>query len=390
MKKLVLPLLLVLIIGIIGCASNNMDNKDAFEIVKKVNEKYKDMQSFKAVRITKQQGFIITAIEDLYFKGYKYKIVEDNHVEVSDGKTIWNYKVDNEAPDKVELYLPEDDAITNKEPEFNFDMFKVNKEPEFNFDMIRIDAEIYSYTLQIDKNKEFSSDNLPELADGNEYYWRIYAIDTYGNSNKGNAEIRKFKVDDTINFEDKAIIPESDKDITQIQYNNNNPKMFLFTRIDYFNESQIEKMRQYPWITIKGNIIKANRKDAKIKNNKIIYYLGELAKPEISNKDFNYKDYIQWVYNILDLYALNFKIEGEENNHYIIKGTEAKDRVNNFLWSSVEVWVNKDDYTIWKLRLYQEADGKEYLTEEYIYEDVSFDELSDELFEYHEEKKEID
>lgn len=380
MKKLILLLLLILIIG---CAANNATNKDAFEIVKKVNEKYKDMQSFKAVKITKQQGYIITAIEDLYFKGDKYKIVEDDNVEVSDGKTIWKYN--NEAPDKVELYLPEDNAIMSEEPEFSFHALHDN--------INKISNDIYSYTFQIDENKEFSSDNLPELADGNEYYWRVYATDIYGNFDVENADIRKFKVDNGKKLEDKDIIPKIGSYTIKIQYNKNNPKIYAYNNIDNLNETKIEELLQDPLVTINGSNAKGYHKDAKIKTkkNKIIdYNFGGLAKPKISNKDFNYRDYIQWVYNILDLYALNFKIEGEENNHYIIKGTEAKDRVNNFLWSSVEVWVNKDDYTIWKLKLFQEIDGKEYLTQDYTYEDVSFDELSDELFEYHEEKKEID
>jgi outer membrane lipoprotein-sorting protein len=377
MKKLVLLLLLILIIG---C---NANNEDAFEIIKKVNEKYKDMQSFKAVKITKQQGYIITAIEELYFKGDKYKIAEDDNVEISDGKAIWKYNIDNKAPGKVELHLPGDNAITNAEPKFSF---------------YTLYDEIYSYTLQVDRNKEFSSDNLPELADGNEYYWRVYATDIYGNSNKDDAEIRKFKVDNTKKIEGEDIIPRIDRPITQIQYDEVNPNIYIYFRIDNlnFSEKEIEEMLQAlqdPGETIKGDVQKGYKRDSKIKTkkNKIIDYTKkELARLEVSNKDFSYRDYIQWVYNILDLYALNFKIEGEENNHYIIRGTEAKDRVDNFLWSSVEVWVNKEDYTIWKLRLYEEINGEENLNVDYTYEDVSFDELSDELFEYHEEKKEID
>ena len=375
MKKLVLLLLLSLIIG---C---NVNNEDAFEIVKKVNEKYKNMESFKAVKITKQQGYIITTIEDLYFKGDKYRIEEDNNVEISDGKTIWKYKTDNEAPDKVELYLPEDNAITNAEPQFSF---------------YTLNDDMYSYTLQIDRNKEFSSDNLPQLADGNEYYWRIYAKDIYGNQNIDDADIRKFKVDNTKKIKDKDIIPKTGREIKQFQYTKDNIKKYIYWEIDHFNETEIENLSQSSFVTITENIVKlfiesTDTEYIKIKKNKIIDYTkDELAKTQVSNKSFKYRDYIQWVYNILDLYALNFKIESEENNHYIIRGIEAKDRVDNFLWSSIRVWVNKDDYTIWKLNLYQERNGMEYLAQEYIYEDVSFDELSDELFEYHEEKIEID
>ena len=366
---------MLVMVLIVSCAPKPLaaDISDAFEIIKKVNEKYENMQSFKAIKITKQQGDIITAIEDVYFKGKKYKIVEDEDVELSDGKTTWKYKIDNEAPDKVELYLPADNAITNAEPGFSF---------------YGLDDEIYSYTLQIDKNKEFSSDNLPEFEDGNEYYWRVYATDIYGNLNKDNAEIRKFKVDNAKKIEDKDIIPEIGTTIVQIQYNKNNPTIYEYYNSDNLNETGIEVLLQNPFTTIKGNIAKTYGiiADIKIKKNKIIYNDKELARPQILNKTFNYRDYIQWVYNILDLYALNFKIMGEENKHYIIKGTS---RIDTFAWGSVEVWVNKEDYTIWKLKLYQEIDGKEYLPEEYIYEDVSFDELSDELFEYHEGKKEI-
>jgi len=379
MKKLVLLLLLILIVG---C---NANNEDAFEIIKKVNEKYKDMQSFKALKITKQ-GYIITAIEDLYLKGDKYKIVEDYNIELSDGKTIWKYKIYNENPYKVELYLPEDNAITNAKPKFSFYALK-------NYGVIKI----YSHTLQIDGNKDFSSDNLPELEDGNEYYWRIYDTDVYGNSNKDEADIRKFKVDNTKKIEDTEIIPEIDRGIDQILYDKNNPKIYVYTSIDNLNETDRESITQGQFgtkylRTINGKIVTDYIKDEEFetKKNKIIYYVDELAKPEIQNKTFNYKGYIQWVYNILDLYALNFNIEDEENNYYIIKGTEAKDRVDNFPWTTVVVWVNKDDHTIWKLKLYQEINGEEYLTEDYTYEDVSFDELSDDLFEYHDEKKEID
>ena len=68
-KKLYLVSLIMLVmVLIVSCAPKPLaaDISDAFEIIKKVNEKYENMQSFNAIKTTKQQSYIITAIEDVW------------------------------------------------------------------------------------------------------------------------------------------------------------------------------------------------------------------------------------------------------------------------------------------------------------------------------------
>ncbi|MFH1641547.1 MAG: hypothetical protein ABIC04_01475 [Nanoarchaeota archaeon] len=370
MKKLMIFLLLVLIMG---CTQNN---KSAFKIIQDVNEKYKNFENFKAVKITRQQGYIITAVEELYLKSGKYKAIEDNKITICDGETIWEYKIDNQEPEPIVIYSPDDNASVDKNLDFNF---------------YSLEDEIYSYTVQIDKNKFFASDVLYDLTNGTEFYWRIYATDIYGNSNKAGADIRKLEVNGETSVDSKISLKPYES-INQIEYDLKNPKKNLLLGMDNSSEMRMEEVIG-TIVEISENIVKSEEKDKKmeVKQNQIIYYTGlEFASPKISKKDFRYIDEIQWVYEILDLYAFDFEMIGEENNHYIIKGEQAKDRVKNALWNSVDVLVSKKDYTIWKLRLYQEIDEKEYLTQDYTYEDISFEELDDSLFEYHEEEKKMD
>lgn len=95
-----------------GAAVLSTDNEqNAIDIIIKINEKYKNMQDFKAVKIIKNED--ITK-EDVMIKGDKYKIVrsrikkegdrftEENEIAISDGKNTRTYK--NNEDNKIEEF----------------------------------------------------------------------------------------------------------------------------------------------------------------------------------------------------------------------------------------------------------------------------------------------
>lgn len=172
MKKISLIILLVLLLT--SCS----DKPDVLDIVIKAKEKYENMQDFKAVRIIKEGGYMITSIIDLEIKGNKYKIIDYDKVEISDGKNVWRYNIN--GPEPLKLSFPEDNSeLDLSEINFMWDQQGNNK-----------------YVFQIDDKKDFSSSSLPDLEENKRYYWRVYPMDINGVYNESTAEIRTFIVKD--------------------------------------------------------------------------------------------------------------------------------------------------------------------------------------------------
>ena len=367
-----------------GCANK----PDALDIIIKTNEKYKNMQDFKAVKIVKEGGFMITSIKEIEIKGDKYKIVEDDEIEVCDGKNVWNYNL--YGPRTLQLIFPENNSKWGlNNPYFIWDEEKGNK-----------------YVFQIDETKSFSSLSLPKLVEGKKYYWRVYPIDVNGRFNKSTAEIREFKVKSDAEYEFEPLdgllkmfitydgkkskgytafpLGENITDDPMIKaYNSitvNMVNSFLsasLTKKDGKYVIDKDRLNEDLELEIKDDFLLQEVKNIKTDKNKIII-------DESVNRFKVYVDEVQQIDKILDIYARDFKVRKDDNKYYIIEGKEAKERLGyDIPWSKIRVWVNKEDYSVRELEFYDNIGigGGEVLVTTTIYEDVSFNNnFSDENF----------
>ena len=383
MKKIFLILSIILLLLLSGCT----DKPDALDIIIKTNEKYKNMQDFKAVKITKEMGYIITSIKEIEIKGKKYKIIEDDEIEVSDGTNIWGYNT----------YGPEPSMLDFPENNSNLDLNDLYFMwyPQRN----------NKYIFQIDENKDFSSLSLPKLVEGKKYYWRVYPVDVNGRFNESSAEIREFNIKSNIEYEFKSpylfskifIVYNGTKSKTYRAFPlgenvTDNPiiKGYNSITIDKSNSallaSIIKKDGKYTIdknkinkdleVEIKDNLLLQEIKDIKIDKNKII--IDETVKPVTEE----YIDEVQIMDKILDIYARDFKVRRVDDEFYIIEGKEAKERLKSSLpWSKIKAWIHKEDPSIKKLEFYNQVNGREVLVITIIYEDISFNNnFSDENF----------
>jgi len=376
MKRLYLAILLVLLLT--SCS----DKPDVLDIIIKTNEKYENMQDFKAIKIVKESGYIITSIKEIEIKGNKYRIIEDDEVEISDGKNVWSYNINGPGP--LELSFPEDDSeLDLNEINFIWDKQGNNK-----------------YVFQIDDTKDFSSYSLPDLEENNRYYWRVYPIDINGKYNESVAEIRTFIV------KDKALSKVESVDyITKmlIEYDNKKFKVFsafpiernltddsLFDSVIFDkrveeifsfykkegNEYILDKNKIINLgLETKYNLLLKEIKDLTIDKNKII--IDETVEP--------YRGIVDDVQNmgeILNIYARNFRLIDIKDKFYIVEGKTARDRLMyDVPWSRIKIWINKEDYTVGKIEFYDESGRRDVLFVTIIYEEVSFNNnFSDEHF----------
>jgi len=362
------------------------DKPDVLDIIIKTNEKYENMQDFKAIKIVKESGYMITSITEIEIKGNKYRIIEDDEVEISDGKNVWSYNINGPGP--LELSFPENDL--------ELDLSEIN----FIWDK----KGSYKYVFQIDDKKDFSSFSLPDLGENNRYYWRVYPIDINGKYDESLAEIRTFRISK------KKPVPdfESLDYITKmfIGYDNKKFKVFSAFPIErnltdnsflrafdsvifdkrveeifsFFkkegNEYILDKNKIINLgLETKHNLLLKEIKDLTIDKNKII--IDETVK--------SYRGVIDDVQNmgeILNIYAMNFRLIDIKDNFYIVESKAAKDRLmHDAPWSKIKIWVNKGDYSVAKLDFYGESGNRDVLITTIIYEDVSFNNnFSDEHF----------
>jgi len=340
MKKIYLIILLVLLLT--SCS----DEPDVLDIIIKTNEKYKNMQDFKAIKIVKERGYIITSIKEVEIKGNKYKIIEDDEVEVSDGENVWKFNIN--GPEPLELSFPENNSELDLS-EINFILDKQGN---------------YKYVFQIDEKKDFTSFSLPHLIAGKRYYWRVYPIDINGRYNESFAEVRTFKVKKTkaTEFESTDYLPK-----IYLEYDNTKSKAYIAFPIS-------ENLTENPLLK-KGNFLLKEIKDLIIDRNKVI--IDETVKP--------YRGDIHDVQNmgeILNIYARNFKLIDIEDNFYVVEGKTAKDRLTRDVeWNKIKAWINKEEHTVGKIEFYDESGNRDFLFVTIIYEDISFNNnFSDEHF----------
>jgi len=385
MKKICLIILLVLLL--VGCS----DKPDALDIIIKTNEKYENIQDFKAIKIVKEAGYIITSITEIEIKGNKYRIIEDDEVEIGDGKNVWRYNIN--GPEPLKLSFPEDDS--------ELDLSEIN----FIWDKQGNDK----YVFQIDDKKDFSSLSFPKLENNKKYFWRVYPIDINGRYDESLAEIRTFRI------RKKKPVPdfESVEYITKmlIEYDNKKFKVFsafptemnltdnfflktfdsvIFDKrmgeiFSFFkkegNEYILDKDKIINLgLETKYNLLLKEIKDLKIDKNKII--IDETIKP--------YRGLIDDVQNmgeILNIYARNFKLIDIRDNFYIIEGKTARDRLmHDAPWSKIKIWIDKEDYTVGKIEFYGKSGKRDVLFITIIYEEISFNNnFSDEHFRLEEE-----
>ena len=379
MKRIYLMILLVLLLT--SCS----DKPDVLGIIIKTNEKYKNMEDFKAIRIVKEAGYMISSIKEVEIKGNEYKIIEDDEVEISDGKNVWKYNID--GPRLLELSFPEDDSeLDLNEIDFIWDKQGNNK-----------------YVFQIDDTKDFSSYSLPDLEENNRYYWRVYSIDINGKYNESLAEIRTFIV------KDKALSKVESVDyITKmlVEYDNKKFKVFSAFPIErnltdnsflktfdpvifdksmgeifsFFkkegNEYVLDKDRiSNLGLETKYDLLLKEIKDSTIDKNKII--IDETVKSY-----GGIVDDVQNMGEILNIYTKNFKLIDIEDKFYIVEGKTARNRLmHDAPWSKIKIWINKEDYTVAKLDFYGESGKSDVLITTIIYEEISFNNnFSDEHF----------
>jgi len=380
MKKIYLAILLVFLLT--SCS----DKPDVLGVIIKTNEKYENMEDFKAIKIVKEAGYIITSIKEVEIKGKKYKIIEDDEVEISDGKNVWSYNINGPKP--LKLSFPENNSELDLS-EINFIWDKQGN---------------YKYVFQIDNKKDFSSHSLPDLEENNRYYWRVYPIDINGKYNESLAEIR------TVRISKKKPVPEFESlDYATkmlVEYNNKKFKVFSAFPIEenltdniflktfesvifdkkmegifsFFkkegNEYILDKNKIINLrLETKYNLLLKEIKDLTIDKNKII--IDETIKP--------YRGIIDDVQNmdeILNIYARNFKLIDIKNDFYIVEGKTAKDRLmHGAPWSKIKMWINKEDYSAGKIELYSESENRGALFITIMYEEISFNNnLSDEHF----------
>ena len=357
--------------------SSCANKPDVLDIVIKTNEKYKNMQDFKAVKIIKERGYIITSIKELEIKGDKYKIIEDDEIEVSDGKNVWRYN--SYGPEPSKLRFPENGSDLGLDnPYFIWDKKTGNK-----------------YIFQIDEKKDFSSLSLPKLVKGKKYYWRVYPVDAKGKFDESTAEIKEFKVKSNAEYgfesteglskvfldykgtESKVYraFPLSDsltdnpiiKSYNSITIDRRSSSLLAsLTKKDGEWTIDKNKIDKYLELEIKDDLLLQEMKDIKTDKNKLI--VDETVKPLKG-----YVDEVQQIDKILDIYARDFKVRKEDSNFYIIEGKEAKGRLEYSLpWSKIKAWINKEDYSIAKLEFYSQVGGREGLFITIIYEDISF------------------
>ena len=382
MKKICLMLPIVILLLLSSCT----DKPDAWDIIIKVNEKYKNMEDFKAIKIVKNQGYIITSIKEIEIKKNKYKIIEDDEIEVSDGTNVWSYNVYGPEPPK--LHFPENNSdLDLSSLDFIWDRQRNNK-----------------YVFQIDENKEFSSLYLPDLEDNKKYYWRVYPVDVNGKFNESTAEIREFRVKDNMKYEF-----DSSDFLSKffLSYNKTKSRVYkAFPLGENITDNPI--IKAYNSITIEtsgsallasiiekdgGYVIDKNKinKNLKleIKDNQLLQEIKEMKTDEnriIIDETVNpvdeYVDEVQIMGDILDIYVRNFQVKSVSDNFYVVEGKEAKEKLKSSLsWSKIKAWINKDDYSVWKIEFYGKVDKRDILFLTVIYEDMSFDNnLSDEEF----------
>ena len=381
MKRIFLILLVILLLT--SCSNK----PDVLDIIIKTNEKYKNMQDFKATKIVKEMGYIITSIKEIEIKGNKYKIIEDDEVELSDGKNVWSYNIYGSEPSK--LYFPENNS--------NLDLN--------NLYFIWDRQGSYKYVFQIDEKRDFSSLSLPTLVKDGIYYWRVYPVDVNGKFDESSAEIREFRVKSDLGYKFKS--PDYLSKIFMV-YDKTKSRVYRAFPLsediinnpltEAYNSITIEKSTSNLLASIskKGDeyIIDENRVnedlELEIKDNLLLQGL----KAKIINKNKiiidetvnlvtqEYIDGVQFIDKLLDIYSLNFKVKDIYDNFYIIEGKEAKERLKYSLpWSKVRVWINREDYSIAKLEFYHKVDRKDVLFITLLYEDISFNNnFSDEEF----------
>ena len=382
MKKICLMLPIVILLLLSSCT----DKPDAWDIIIKVNEKYKNMEDFKAIKIVKNQGYIITSIKEIEIKKNKYKIIEDDEIEVSDGTNVWSYNVYGPEPPK--LHFPENNSdLDLSSLDFIWDRQRNNK-----------------YVFQIDENKEFSSLYLPDLEDNKKYYWRVYPVDVNGKFNESTAEIREFRVKDNIKYKFDSsdflskFVLSYNKTKSKVYETyplgeniTDNPMIKAYNSITVDKSTSAllasitkkdgeyiidkDKINKNLELEIKDNLLLREIKDARIYKNKII--IDEIVKPADE-----YVDEVQIMGDILNIYERNFQVKSVSDNFYVVEGKEAKEKLKSSLsWSKIKAWINKDDYSVWKIEFYGKVDKRDILFLTVIYEDMSFDNnLSDEEF----------
>ena len=428
-KIIFIWLVITIIVGLTGCSVfenkalptgavvlSTDNEQNVIDIIIKTNEKYKNMQDFKAVKIIKiDQGSI--SKEEIMIKGNKYRIkrewieeesrwlIKNEEVEVSDGTNVWIYK---KIYPSIGAYL-ELGGFYNDISKFEEAEELIEEGIELYPDDWRVRQELgRSYR---DQGRFEEAEELFEKAielnpdDGRAYFELGVTYSCQGRFEEAEELIEKaielnpdhrrayFELGSIYHTQGRFEEAEELFELFEkaIELNPDDGRAYFELGVTYSCQGRFEEAEE---LIEKAIELNPDHRRAYFELGRIYSKQGRFEEAEeLFEKamiDEEYKkrstfeviqdtryDEIQYIDDILDISSFNFNLEQDEN-YYILEGKKSKSTV---LWSKIKAEINKEDHSIAKLEFYNEIDGMEKLTKTIIYENISFNNnLSDEEF----------
>ena len=380
-----------------GAAIVTTDNKqNSLDIIIKTNEKYKNMQDFKAVKVIKtQQGM---NKEEIIIKKNKYKIkrewieegrslIWNTEIEVNDGKNVGLYKKiesgkfeDAEERFRKAIELdPEGKVygkvyvklgwIYNRQGKFEEaeEMFRKAIELDPEGGIYAGLGGIYNRQGKFEEAEEMFRKAIELYSEGGIYSGLGVIYNSQGKFEEAEEMFRK------------AI------ELNPVSSDAHIRLGLIYKYQDKFEEAE-EMFRKAieldPDGPVYGELGFIYNRQGKFEEAEEMFRKATIDEEYEEESTFEViqdtrYDELQYMGEILDINAFRFSLE-QNKEQYILEGKKSR---STALWSKIKAEINKKDYSITKLEFYNEIDDVEILTKTMVYENISFNNnFSDEDF----------